>query len=157
MLDKQQLYKFLVEAKKATYAAGKNAKKIIEDDNSTTLIYENGDFKYHDNYFGGEPYGGREVVFYKDTPVYIMAYYGNIIPTVLDFSPVYNILQKALSSIPKDTPFRGPKEFKTDEYTYKNQFTGEINNFSGIETIEDNEGNEIYKAQYMGGYVDQRK
>ena len=73
MLDTKKLCKFLVEAKKVTYATGDLANKAINSDKSTTLIFENGDWKYHDNYFGGEPYGGREVVFFKNQPIYIMA------------------------------------------------------------------------------------
>lgn len=30
----------------------------------------------NDNFFGGEPYGGREVVFYEEKPVWMMVYYG---------------------------------------------------------------------------------
>ncbi len=71
MFNKTDLCKFLAEAKKSTYAAGDAAKKVVNDDKSTTLVYENGDWKYHDNYFGGEPFGGREVVFYK-TNQYIL-------------------------------------------------------------------------------------
>lgn len=56
MIDKKRLCKFLVEAKKSTYAAGERAKKIVEDDKSTTLFFEDGNLKYHDNYFGGEPF-----------------------------------------------------------------------------------------------------
>ncbi|HNY04800.1 MAG TPA: hypothetical protein PKI92_03540, partial [Candidatus Woesebacteria bacterium] len=75
MLDIKNLREFLVKAKKSTYASGDASKEIVELDKSTTLIFEEGDFKYHDNYFGGEPYGGREVVFFKGEPVYIMVYY----------------------------------------------------------------------------------
>ncbi len=65
MFDKDQLISFLVEAKKSTYAAGDLAQKTIESDKSTTLIFDSGDWYYNDNYFGGEPYGGREVVLFK--------------------------------------------------------------------------------------------
>jgi len=68
----KQLCRFLVKAKKSTYAAGGKAKKTIEGDKSTTLVFKDGDWRYHDNYFGGEPFGGREVAFLKNKPVYIM-------------------------------------------------------------------------------------
>jgi hypothetical protein len=58
MFNKENLCKFLVKAKKTTYASGDDNKNIKEKDGSTTLIFEDGDFKYQDNYFGGEPYGG---------------------------------------------------------------------------------------------------
>jgi len=156
MIDKKRLCKFLVYAKKSTYAAGETAKKVVEDDKSTTLIFEDGDLKYHDNYFGGEPFGGREVVFLQNQPIYIMTYYGLVDGSVSDFEAVYNVLQKALSLIPEDYPFRGPKEHTVGDFTYKNTFTGEIDNFFGEEIIS-HAGKEIYKARYIGGFVDIRK
>jgi len=157
MIDKQRLCKFLVEAKKSTYAAGETAKKIVEADKSTTLIFDDGDLKYHDNYFGGEPFGGREVVFLQNEPIYIMTYYGLVDESVPDFELVYKVLQKALSLIPEDYPFRGPKEYIDGSFIYKNTFTGEIDNFFGEETISSSQGKEIYKAKYIGGFVCQRK
>ncbi len=156
MFDTKELCKFLVKAKKSTYASGDNSKKIIESDKSTTLIFEDGDFKYHDNYFGGEPYGGREVVFFQNQPIYIMVYYGLVSESIVDFADVYKVLQGALSLIREEYPYRGPKEYISGDYIYSNNFIGEIDNFSGEEIITLN-GQEIYKAKYMGGFVDQRK
>lgn len=157
MIDKQRLCKFLSDAKKLTYAAGETAKKIVEADKSTTLIFEDGDLKYHDNYFGGEPFGGREVVFLQNKPIYIMTYYGLVNESVSDFETVYKVLQKALSLIPEDYPFRGPNEYSENGLTYKNSHNGEIDNFFGEEIISSSQGKEIYKAKYIGGFVCQRK
>lgn len=154
MFNTKELCKFLVKAKKSTYASGETAKKIIESDKSTTLIFEDGDFKYHDNYFGGEPYGGREVVFYQGAPVYMMVYYGFVAKDASDINSVYGILQKALSLIPEDYPYRGPLEFAEGDYKYSNEYSGEVDNFSGREFIEHN-GKTIYEASYIGGLVDQ--
>lgn len=156
MIDKSELCKFLVKAKKSTYAAGDTAKKIVENDKSTTLIFEEGDWKYHDNYFGGEPFGGREVVFLQNKPVYIMVYYGQVNKSISDFEKIYKFLQKALLLIPEDRPFRGPKKYSEGNFSYINTFIGEIDNFSGEEIISQ-AGKEIYKAKYIGGFVDQRK
>lgn len=156
-VDLKELCRFLVKAKKSTYAAGEAAVKTIEPDKSTTLIFEDGDWKYHDNYFGGEPYGGREVVFFQSSPVYIMVYYGWVIEGVTDIQAVYKTLQGALSLIPEDKPFRGPKEYSQDGFRYGNVFEGEIGNFFGEEIIKAENGEEIYKAKYIGGLVDQRK
>lgn len=156
MISQKDLCKFLVLAKKSAYASGDVSKKVVESDKSTTLIFEDGDFKYHDNYFGGEPYGGREVVFFKGEPIYMMVYYGLVNDEISDFRGVYGILQKALSLIPETSPYRGPKEYAEGDYGYINNFIGEINDFSGEEIIR-YKGKEIYKAKYMGGLVDQRK
>ncbi len=34
------------------------------------------EWAFHDNYFGGEPYGGRSVAFHQGKPVWIAVYYG---------------------------------------------------------------------------------
>ena len=156
MFDKKELCKFLVEAKKSTYAAGDSAQKIVNDDKSTTLIFESGDWKYHDNYFGGEPYGGREVVFFNGAPIYIMTYYGQVNASVSDINKVYGVLMDALKLIPEDNPYRGPEKYNSGDLSYKNSFTGEVDNFFGEESILEN-GKEIYKARYIGGFVDLRK
>ena len=155
MINKKELCKFLVKAKKSTYAAGDEAKKTINDDKSTTLIFQEGDWKYHDNYFGGEPYGGREVVFFKNHPVYIMTYYGWVDNTVSGLNKAYGILMNALKLIPEDNPYRGPQEYQEGNLTYKNSFNGQIDSFTGEEFITE-DGKIIYQAKYMGGFVDVR-
>jgi len=157
MIDLNQLCKFLVKAKKAGYASGDKAQKIVEKDQSTTLVFEEGDWKYHDNYFGGEPYGGREVVFYRDSPIYIMTYYGWVDKKVTDINTIYKVLQEALFLIPEDKPFRGPKVYRHSDLIYDNDFEGEINRFSGLEIIRSDDGTTLYQARYAGGLVDQRQ
>ena len=156
MFDTTELRQFLVEAKRATYAAGDEAAKTVEADHSTTITFERGDWTYHDNYFGGEPYGGREVVFFKEKPVYIMTYYGTVDESISDFSAVYGVLMHALKRIPIDHPYRGPEKFDEGDLSYVNTFKGTVEDFSGEESISD-QGKVVYRAKYMGGFVDVRK
>lgn len=156
MLDRDRLCKFLVDAKKSTYAAGSSRPEKSEKDFSTTLTFRDWNRKYHDNYFGWEPYGGRELVFFKGQPVYIMTYYGAVDVSVSDLKMIYAFLQEALKLIPLDKPFRGPSEYKKDSMLYINDFIWEVDNFSGEEKIF-LEWKEVYRAKYMGGFVDQRK
>lgn len=152
MINQKELREFLVKAKKATYASGDNAKSIVEADKSTSLFFEDGELKYHDNYFGGEPFGGREVVFLADKPVYIMVYYGRVSENVPEINVVYKFLQKALSLISDDYPYRGPKEYSEDNLVYTNQYDGDIDNFSGEEVIT-MDGKEVFRTKYIGGVV----
>ena len=156
MLGIKNLKEFLVEAKKSTYASGNESVKNKNVDGSTSFMFQSDDFNYYDNYFGGEPYGGREVVFYKNEPVFMMVYYGSVDKDVSDLSEVYGVLRKALLLIPADYPYRGPSEVIEGGYKYKNNYLGEVDNFSGEESIECN-GKIIYRAKYLGGFVDQRK
>ena len=155
-IDLKQLCEFLVKAKKAGYASGDKINKIKEKNKSKTITFKDGDWIYNDNYFGGEPYGGREVVFFKNQPVFIMVYYGLVYEKVNNFKEVYKFLQEAITLIPTDKPFRGPKKYKRDDYLYENKFIGKLTNFSGKEIVT-LKGKKIYEAKYMGGLVDQRK
>ncbi|HLB32103.1 MAG TPA: DUF5680 domain-containing protein, partial [Patescibacteria group bacterium] len=87
---------------------------------------------------------------------YTLIYYGWVAESVSNFEKVYGVLQRALSLIPKDKPFRGPAEYREGNFIYRNLSTGEIENFSGEETIS-HAGKEIYKTKYIGGFVNQRK
>lgn len=150
-MDLKRLQQFLVNSIKE-YASGDGKKWIKEKDGSTTIPFEKGDFKSHDNFFGGEPYGGRVVVFYKNRPVWMMVYYGWVEKNI-SVDEVYAILKKALMQMPEDATFRGPKEFKEKEFIYQNNWTGDIERYSGEEKILKN-NQSIYKANYMGGLVD---
>ena len=134
-LSDKQICEFLVKAKKAGYGSDNKAKKIKEKNKSKTITFKDKSWLYYDNYFGGEPYGGEEVVFFKNQPVYIMVYYGTVNKSSKNFKEVYKFLQEALILTPKDKPFRGPKFYKNRDYAYRNWFSGEITNFSGIEKI----------------------
>ncbi len=141
---------FLIEAKKRGYASGDQVKK--EKDGSKTIIFSKGIYTYHDNYFGGEPYGGREVVFINGKPFWMMVYYGRVIKG--DVNKIYPFLQKALQTITTDAPYRGDIEFEEDGFSYVNIYSGYKHNFSGEEKIF--QGKEmIYEAKYQGGLIDQ--
>lgn len=125
-----------------------------EADRSTTIELYRGHWRFNDNFFGGEPYGGREVIFYEDQPVWVMVYYGRVEDSQHEVSKLYGFLKQALALVPDDAPYRGPKEFTDGEWRYENLWQGEIDNFAGEETIYCNQG-KVYSAKYMGGLVDQ--
>lgn len=151
--DLEEFKKFKEEAAKAGYESDNPDYVKKESDGSTTLSYQSGDWKFHDNFFGGEPYGGRTVYFYKDKPVHLTVYYGLLAETE-DPNSLYKFLRTALKDENK-LEFRGPKELSEGELRYTNQLKGDIDNFSLVEKIF--RGNkEIYSADFIGGLVDQR-
>lgn len=145
------LIQFLIKAKRDGYASGEST-TIKEKDGSYSTKFEEGDFKFHDNWKGGEPFGGSEIVYYKGKPVWMMVYYGEeeenagAIPT----------LRKALSKMPNSFPARGPEILEDGDFKYENKWTGSISKFSGQETIFLS-GKEVYSAIYAGGFVDRRR
>ncbi len=152
MNNNEKLKEFLIESNKAGFASGNSSTWRKEPDGSTTIYYEKGDWKSDDNYFGGEPYGGRIIVSYKGKPIWIMVYYGWV-EEGIENEPIYAVLQNALKQMPKNMPLRGPEEYKKKSYTYKNSWEGDIERYSGREKIL-LEGKIVYEATYLGGLVD---
>jgi Domain of unknown function (DUF5680) len=152
-MNNEQLTGFLHQASLPHALGTSNAKKLA--DGSTRITVRRGDWHFHDNFFGGEPYGGRAVISYKDQPVWLMVYYGRIQHTRLAAKHVHAFLRLALQHAPLDRPFRGPDHFEQSGFTYRNKVTGSIENFSGKELILEH-GKQIYWAKYLGGLIDQR-
>lgn len=155
MINQEELKEFLLAANQAGYASGDETKEIKETDGSKTIIFESGDWKSHDNFFGGEPYGGRTIVSYQNHPIWLMVYYGWVIENA-ELSPIYGVLRNALKQMSTEAPFRGPQNYSENSFNYTNGWMGTLERFSGEEQILSN-GKLVYRANYMGGLVDQIK
>lgn len=148
--DQEELKEFLMRAN-MPHATGQ-AKTKSEDDGSRTIEYKEGDYRMHDNFFGGEPYGGRLVIFFKNKPVFMEVYYGQ---TSRPADEVYDFLREALQHPAKDNPYRGPAEYTKGKFTYKSSTEGDITKHTVKEFIYDGD-DEIYWAVVIGGLVDQK-
>ena len=152
-MDQTALLGFLQDASRRGYAAGRSAGKTREADHSTTIVLEHGEWRFHDNYFGGEPYGGREVVFLRGQPVWMAVYFGGV--DGANVESVYSFLQRALREAPAEFPVRGPDALTEGGFSYRNVHEGDVVSFWGEETIHEN-GRLVYSARYAGGLVDRR-
>lgn len=154
-MDSKGLKAFLNDPDHNGYAQWKRDEWVKEPDGSKTIVFEKGPWKSHDNFFGGEPYGGRTVVFYEGKPVWMIVYYGWI-KEGADPDSVYGILRNALRQMPPEYPFRGPERYKDGDFVYMNVWEGKVDKFSGEEKIM--QGRKVvYQASYMGGWVDRRR
>jgi len=154
MLEMNRLREFLVTANRAGYASS-NTTVTTEDDGSHTIVFESGGWRFEDNFFGGEPYGGREAIAVDGRVEWLMLYYGWVGSTHLTNDVVYRFLRKALMQVTPETPYRGPEAFVDGDLQYRNRVDGDLANFEGVETIF-HRGQQIYSARYVGGLVDQR-
>lgn len=152
-MDLDALKQFILDASKATYASGDESIKEKQPDGSTTITFEKGVYRYHDNYFGGEPYGGREVVFLDNKPVWMMVYYG-LVHNSVPAKTIYPFLMESLSQASIDSPYRGPAEYRNGSFRYENKVDGEVDGFSGTEKIFQGDTC-VYEASYLGGLVNQ--
>lgn len=153
MID--EIKKYLIDSAKSGYASGNVSSWKDEEDHSKTITNRIGDFSMHDNFFGGEPYGGRQVIFKNKKPVWIMVYYGNV-SEEQEPNDIYAVLREALKNPDHDLPVRGPKELDFENYHYAFTWSGDLDKFLGNESIVKN-GKKVYFANFIGGLVDQRK
>ena len=149
----KELYEFLIEAKKQTYANASVEKVNSSRKGSHDYHYKNDKMIYHDTYFGGTKFMGEEVVYRGgDTPKWGMNYYGVTLDSSLSEEAMDQILRPALMKAEdnKSLPVRGPKEFKNKDYTYTFEGKGNLESFEGIETIYKHE-KKIYELKCHGG------
>ena len=146
---------FLIEAKKQTYANGSVEKKSSSRLNSNDYEYKKENMIYHDTYFGGTKFIGEEVVYVDSKPYWGMNYYGVTFDENLGEEAMDNALRPALMKVGEDSsiiPVRGPREFINGEFKYLFDVTGDISNFSGIESVYKNNV-KIYELKCNGGLI----
>lgn len=150
-----ELYNFLVEAKKQTYA-NENVEKIFSSrKGSFDYEYSNDKMIYHDTYFGGIKFMGEEVIYSSDdTPIWGMNYYGVTLNENLSEEAIDNALRPALMKVGEDNilPVRGPKEYLNNGYRYTFEVNGNLDYFEGVETISKDE-EKIYVLKCHGGII----
>lgn len=151
---------FLYEAHREGGYGQEDAKIKKKKDGSETIVYRRGPWKLHDNFFGGEPYGGREVVSFNGRPVFIMSYYGAVSEEPKGVKDIYSALRRALRNVDPKEPFRGAdrQRFRMNgrDYWYTTNFRGNVRRLHGGEVLwQDHDV--VYQAWFLGGLVDLRK
>ncbi len=146
---------FLIEAKKSTYANG-TAEKIESNRlGSKDYEYKKGNMLYHDTYFGGTNFIGEEVVYIDNKIYWAMNYYGVTLDENLGEEAMDNALRPALMQVgvyENIIPVRGPREYKNGDFKYTFEVSGDLTNFSGIETIYKND-KKVYELKCNGGLI----
>ncbi|MFA6982114.1 MAG: DUF5680 domain-containing protein [Patescibacteria group bacterium] len=124
--------------------------------NGKILTRQEGDWKYEDEYYGGEPYSGNETLWYKGLNVFRCVYWGKVASGV-NFSDIYSFLRKALKEGPTGKcVHRGPERFVEGEMAYTNECEGDTEEFVQVERIYIN-NKEVYLAHFIGGRINVRK
>lgn len=143
---------FVVEAKRETYVGG-GASAASSRLGSHDLTYGRGDWTYRDSYFGGTDFLGQETVWFGDTPVWAMNYYGYIVrPDLFDGARAGETIKAALSAMYAEGRFLGGFEWTGPHGTYIDRSLGDVGQFHGREVILA-DAVEVYALDYMGGLV----
>ena len=158
MIDLKKLAKFLVKAKKATYASINKMKIEAERPMHDELEFSEGDFYYRDSYSGFfQAPGMEEVRLVKNgATIWTMAYSGGMLSKYqkdAEFAKqTFTLLKKALSSVNEKIPYRGPKNMINGDWEYVNNVKGDIKRFLGHEKIFYKK-KEVFSQDYIGGLV----
>lgn len=152
-MDNQELSEFLKKAKKSTYASESAPKVASSRVESKDYEYAEGDWLYHDTYFGGVSFIGEEVAYKAGKPVWGMNYNGFVVGKNVTEEDIDRSLRPALQVFNDEIiPVRGPEEFINENYKYTNNLKGDLSCFEGREEIV-KAGQVIYYAVYHGGYI----
>lgn len=149
-MDKNTFIDFLIHAKRETYASGRKPDKSSRPA-SHDLDYVVGNLKYIDTYLGGFHFIGEEAVWEGEIPVWGMNYYGKMLSGAIP-AGFSEFLKAALLQVPREAPFRGPKELHTGNFDYHCEWQGDLNRFQGEEEIFYN-GEKIYWLAFHGGEI----
>lgn len=146
-MDKNEIIRFLIKAKKATYA-GKGAETVSSRPKSHDLIYREDELMYYDTYLGGDRFAGEEALWINGEPYWSMNYAGQVIGD--DFSG--DFLKEALYNVTADKPYRGPESYTNGDHTYTCEVSGDFEWFQGYETIT-YKGQLIYDCYFHGSTI----
>ncbi len=143
---------FLVRAKLAGYATAGEGGERDSDDRGKEFRFSDGGLAYRDRYYGFNPFAGEEVVWHGGIPVWLMNYYGSV--NSADPSPpeVFDFLKRAMQRVTVDRPFRGPERLMEGDLEYRDEGSGDIGQFAGIEVIR-HKGTSIFSLHYHGGAI----
>ncbi|MFN2130515.1 MAG: DUF5680 domain-containing protein [Anaerolineae bacterium] len=148
----EQLHRFIVEAKAATYV-GDGSRSAPYRPGAHELQYQQGTFSYVDSYFGGTDFVGQEVVYHEGQPVWAMNYYGHILrPEQITAAEAGQMIKESLSRMYAQGRFLGGFQHVAGELTYVDSSGGDLTSFIGHEWIV--RGCErVYELMYHGGLI----
>jgi hypothetical protein len=151
-----ELEAFLSRASKATYA-GNGSEAESQRAGFKELEYREGDWYYRDSYAGSLRSWGQEVIWRNNEPVWMRSYGEGMSDTHMDSEfagETFSLLKKALSADDTELVFqpRGPKEFHEGDWMYHCNVEGDIEKFTGHESISYKD-QVVFVHDFLGGTV----
>lgn len=151
-----RLAKFLVEAKRSTYAGLSDNATVTNPllAGSKQLEWRDKDGFYRDIYYGMTSFTGMEVLYFKDKPIWSMGYSGGTYVDVKieEAETIYAFLRSALMKVSRKFPVRGPSTFSVSDLTYNMTSHGGLESFWGREEVSTN-GICRYALTFTGGLI----
>ncbi len=144
---------FIPKARMQTWTAEKGKQVGRRPGSEGVYIYEEGDLKYEDEFFGNGRFQGHEIVYEKDKPIWGMIYYGGIPDNIrVNLEDEFNFLRKALTQTALTARLQGDSNFSEGNRAYNSKVSGTIDDFKGEETIIFN-GVITHEVFFAGGAI----
>ncbi len=155
-IDLQDLRKFLVKAKRNSWAAG-SSEVHAQRPGFQEITFSDCNLNYRDSWAGDCGFHGSEVVRFagEPEPLWAMSYDGVVfsLHRKPDFvEQIFSFLKKALLMCHEEKPFRGPAQHEEADFRYSNECKGDIERFIGTERIF-YLGDKVYRLNYIGGLI----
>lgn len=151
MLKKLAFIDFLLKARAQTYAGNKGQVKPLLA-GSRQYEYKSGKLLYRDIYnIGKGRFVGLETIYLNGQPIWSMSYYGNF--EKMTEEEVDSVLRKALITKWDRVRLWHKVSYQVNGYTYKNEGSGNADQFDGGETIQ-KDGQTLYYFYYASGVID---
>jgi hypothetical protein len=143
---------FIVRAKAASYVG--NGRRLLPYRlGSHDLQFAEGDWAYHDSYFGESDFIGQEVVYYRQQFCWGMNYLGRILlPELISAAQAGQVIKASLSALYGEGRFLGGFEHKANGFKYVDTNEGDVSSFHGLEWIE-RDSVRVYELPYHGGLI----
>jgi hypothetical protein len=147
-----ELANFIVAAKRSTYVGSGSPTPSLRP-GSHDLEFADGDFLYHDTYFGGTDFVGEEVVYWRGTPVWAENYFGRVLePELITGERVGEVIKSSLTKMYAEGRFLGGFEAQDGDCRYQDASRGDVTWFQGREWIDRDE-RLVYELYYHGGLI----
>lgn len=147
-----ELELFIVRAKQHTYA-GDGPKLLPYRLGAHDLQYTEGDWAYHDSYFGESDFIGQEIVYYERRPVWGMNYFGIILrPDKITAAQAGAMIKRSLTRLYQEGRFLGEFAHQEGALRYVDHNEGDVRSFHGREQISTDD-EIVYELIYHGGLV----
>ena len=143
---------FVVVAKRQTYVGSGTPTDPLRP-GSHDLEFADGEFSYHDSYFGGTDFAGEEVVYWRARPIWAENYFGHILePDLISSERAGQVIKSSLTKMYSEGRFLGGFNAVDGDCAYQDASRGNVTWFQSREWI-DRGGTTAYELYYHGGLI----
>lgn len=147
------LVDFVSKARTKTWAGGMDKGRSNRTGSRGSLVYQEGNLRYEDEYFGEDRFQGQEIVYQDDKPVWGMVYYGGMVAeNGIDSQDEFGFLKRALLVKAQKARLTGIAVYSEGDRSYRCETKGDWSDFRGEEKIRSRDVI-VHRVVFAGGII----